>query len=59
LGAKGGKKKGTIKEMRGPQKKKLKVKGLMAKCKKHSCVNQTILLFDPHQALINKLNNHA
>ncbi len=59
LGAKGGKKKGTIKEVKGPKKNKLKVSGLMAECKKHSCVDQTILLIHPHQALINKLSNHA
>ncbi len=58
LGAKGGKKNGQLKKWRDP-KNKLKVSGLMAKCKKHSCVDQTILLIHPHQAMINKLSNHA
>jgi hypothetical protein len=54
-----GQEKGTIKEVKGPKKKGLKVSGLMAKCKKHSCVDQTIQLIHPHQAMITKLSNHA
>ncbi len=60
LGGKGGQEKRDNQGSEGTQKKKkLKVRGLMAKCKKHSCVNQIILLIHPHQALINKLFNHA
>ncbi len=54
-----GQEKGTIKEVKVPKKKGLKVSGLMAKCKKHSCVDQTIQLIHPHQAMITKLSNHA